>query len=90
MCMMSSPSRVTHSSFSTTLLVSRQGRSRTSRSTLFPSGEGKSERSKGSNPCDMVRFAYPSFIWRNRQCVQVLFHSGRISPVIGIGTEVLQ
>ncbi len=35
-------------------------------------------------------FAYPSFIWHNRQCVQVLFHSGRIPSVIRIGTEVLQ
>ena len=38
----------------------------------------------------VLLFAYPPFIWRNRQYVQVLFHSGRISPVIGIGTEVFQ
>ena len=52
--------------------------------------DGKSEGFKGPNTCNMVRFAYPSMTPHNRHCLQVLLHSGCISTIIGIGTDVLQ
>ena len=51
------------------------------------------EKAKANEVKDQIHaiwYVYPSLIWHNRQYVQVLFRSGCVSPVIGIGTEVLQ
>jgi len=91
MSVISFHSRATHSLSSMTLPVSRQEGSRNFRMYSL-SYKRRRERLKSMTKSMQYGAFYHTFIWStgNQQCTQVLFRSGCISPVIGIGTDVLQ